>query len=331
MFKTLNLSFILLCLAPPLNSEELNRSWRFGIDNDSIVGKDQHYTNGLVLSYSKELEKRGGILNFIPGEHFSDSSTTSVKWGVDIAQKIWSPEDITVENPSSTPTVRPYTGFLYAEGSLIAFTKRNTHRYGLMLGTTGERSFAEEGQTFIHQLIGSPEPRGWRYQIDNQVILNTRYDWHHKLLSSDPLFENQQELTTINRFTAGNFRSEVASGFVWRRGSNLSDSLGAVKAHEQDTVDPAMIKQEKSGQFIFAGLETRYRFNDITIEGDRPTPAIGDFELDITHIQASAVFGGVIYNSGWGTSLAFIVKSKEYTEQTATIVGSGSLNFFYLF
>ncbi|GAM62258.1 probable outer membrane protein [Vibrio ishigakensis] len=71
------------------------------------------------------------------------------------------------------------------------------------------------------------------------------------------------------------------------------------------------------------------RFNDITIEGDRPDDGITASEVE--HLQATATIGAVGYYKGWGASLALSTKTRDYQEDPRSFHTNGSLALFYLF
>ncbi|MGU3846746.1 lipid A-modifier LpxR family protein, partial [Vibrio diabolicus] len=82
--------------------------------------------------------------------------------------------------------------------------------------------------------------------------------------------KTQWEITNINDINAGNFRSDVSQGVMFRWGTNLASSIGAANISVESPFSASMLAQDTSSWFLFTGFEGRYRFNDMTIEGDRP-------------------------------------------------------------
>ena len=357
----MNLQFFTKCASytliffPVLSFAELNSSLRVGFDNDVFTGTDRDYTHSTLISYSKEV-KDSHLL--IPDVYLTSSPYTTVKQSWDFGQKMWTPTYII--RPIPGPNERPYTGLLYGESSITIFNPKTVHRYGFLIGTTGKRSLAGSAQDTFHETFDVDSPQGWGYQVKSAIMLNASYDYHNSLLGTNKPYE----LAHVNRATAGNFRSDIATGLVWRWGRNLNDSLGAVKITNEHTVDPAMIKRSKSGSFYFAGIEGRYRFNDVTIQGDRPEhnycdysadpnpangcnsfddPSGGVFpiefpemqngtsDLHLQKLQTTAIAGFVAYKNGWGVSLAFAGRTRDYKESIHNFNSNGSLNLFRLF
>lgn len=57
--------------------------------------------------------------------------------------------------------------------------------------------------------------------------------------------------------------------FRWG-GTNLASNIGAANISVESPFSASMLAQDTSSWFLFTGgFEGRYRFNDMTIEGDR--------------------------------------------------------------
>ncbi len=93
-----------------------------------------------------------------------------------------------------------------------------------------------------------------------------------------------------------------------------------------------MIGASSGGWFVYGGIEARYRFNDITIEGDRPNLPDGEqYQVNLRHNQATAVIGAAWYNALYGLSLATTIKTADYKEAQDEVYGTGSLSLFAFF
>ena len=90
-----------------------------------------------------------------------------------LAQEIHTPEDITLENPPLDD--RPYAGMLYLDSVVYRRTQRMNDAWTLRLGVVGPASRADDTQTWVHDLIGADEPRGWRTQLPNELVVNLGY------------------------------------------------------------------------------------------------------------------------------------------------------------
>ncbi|GAM56207.1 hypothetical protein JCM19231_836 [Vibrio ishigakensis] len=307
-----------------------NSTLYFGIDNDSIVTTDQDYTNGVFISYTSDFDVTpGGFFDSLPGTHFDADPTGNVlhRYNLEVGQKMWTPKDI--ESPDPVQDERPYAGLLYVSSTLYSIAPSEINSYSLMLGTTGPNSYAEEGQKFVHSIIKSDDPQGWGNQIENQVVLNFTYNRNDKWYESELSGTTKHEVSTQARVMAGNFRSEIAGSAIWRWGAGLNNSFGSAKINNESSLDPGLIVRSRTGWYLYSGVEGRVRFNDITIEGDRPDDGITATEVE--HLQATATIGAVGYYKGWGASLALSTKTRDYQEDPRSFHTNGSLALFYLF
>ncbi len=196
----------------------------------------------------------------------------------------------------------------------------------------GESSLTEKTQSLVHSTISAPDPKGWDYQIDNHVAFSLGYRTFNKLIRSEGK-STQWEITSVNDINAGNFRSDLSQGVTFRWGANLENSIGAVNISVENPFSASMLANNTSGWFVFAGLEGRYRFNDITIEGDRSgIPGSTDaYDVTLQPWQSSAVAGATWYNQNYGTSFTFTVKTPNHKESQASMYGTGSFSLFAFF
>nr|WP_067665552.1 lipid A deacylase LpxR family protein [Ferrimonas marina] len=297
------------------------------IDNDGAIGSDRDYSSGLFLQYhagnqavAQAPDALQRLSHWLPGH-----DRQQLGWSVALGQQIWTPEDI--EAPLPPEGERPYAGLLFTQWGLQRSAPDRADRFDLMLGTVGPRAMAEEGQKFVHLLIGSDEPMGWDSQIEDQWIANLDYLGDRLIQRRDVGLGGEQDSALSYRVRAGNFQSELALGGVVRWGEGLASSLGSAGFVQGNLVDTRLLNNG-AGQFGFIGLEGRYRFNDITIEGDRPEEVP---DTEITPWQASLVLGYVYYRSRWGASLSFEGHTHAYEEARHQFDGYASVNLFWRF
>ena len=141
----------------------------FYLDNDLFANEDEDYTNGVRLSWisgARDPEEFGWVqrlLKRLSGDPeslalfrklsgFSDPEHLEYNYGFSLTQLMFTPEDLRA--PSAPPGQRPYAGWLGIDFSLQTKDANALNALGLAIGTTGERSLAEEAQDFIHGLRG---------------------------------------------------------------------------------------------------------------------------------------------------------------------------------
>ncbi len=319
--------FTLALLAPAaLASTESTVS--FTLDNDGIFGVDQDYTNGIFFSYATgQLSKKNewGWLSLT-----NSASSNIDKIELILGHKMWTPSKIELDEPS--PNDRPYAGYLHTEISYLSLTSDKAVRYNFTIGATGDSSLSEKAQSLVHTITGSPDPQGWDYQIDDYLAFSVGYRAFNKLMRSEGK-DTQWEITNVNDFNAGNFRSDLSQGVMFRWGTNLENSIGAANISVESPLSASMLAANTKSWFVFAGFEGRYRFNDITIEGDRSgiSDSSGAYDVTLKHWQSSAVAGAAWYNQNYGVSMTFTVKTAEYEVAHTDVYGTGSLSLFAFF
>ncbi|MBS9862915.1 lipid A deacylase LpxR family protein [Vibrio alginolyticus] len=319
---------IILTLLSPVAIASTKSTVSFTIDNDGIFGVDQDYTNGVFLSYATDQltqESQWKWLSLANSEHANIDKIELV-----LGHKMWTPSDIEADYPLIND--RPYAGYLHTEINYLSLTSDKAVRYNFTIGATGENSLSEKAQEIVHGITGSTDPQGWDYQIEDKVAFSLGYRVFNKLMRSEEQ-KTQWEITNINDINAGNFRSDVSQGVMFRWGTNLANSIGAANISVESPFSASMIAQNTSSWFLFTGFEGRYRFNDMTIEGDRPgiPEPSAPYDVTLQNWQASAVAGVSWYNQNYGASITFTIKTPDYEEAQTDVYGTGSFSVFAFF
>lgn len=317
---------IALALLSPAAIASTKSTVSFTLDNDGIFGVDQDYTNGVFLSYTtaqlaQDSEWKWFTLNSQPNVD---------KVELVLGHKMWTPSDIEADYPLAND--RPYAGYLHTEINYISLTADQAVRYNFTIGATGESSLSDKAQDIVHGITGSTDPQGWEYQIDDEIAFSVGYRAFNKLMRSEAK-DTQWEITNVNDLNVGNFRSDISQGVMFRWGTNLANSLGAANISVESPFSASMLAKSTSSWFLFTGFEGRYRFNDITIEGDRsgiPEPS-DQYDVALEHWQASAVAGAAWYNQNYGASLTFTIKTPDYKQAQTDVYGTGSFSLFAFF
>lgn len=319
---------LILALLSPAAFASTKSTVSFTLDNDGIFGVDHDYTNGIFLSYATGQLTKESEWDWLS---LSKPATSSIdKIELVLGHKMWTPKDIDADYPLAND--RPYAGYLHTELNYLSLTADKAVRYNFTIGTTGERSLSEKAQSLVHTITGSPDPQGWDYQIDDYLAFSVGYRAFNKLIRSEGN-GTQWELTNVNNINAGNFRSDISQGVMFRWGTHLSNSIGAANISVESPFSASMLARNTTSWFLFAGVEGHYRFNDITIEGDRPgiIDPSDAYDATLEHWQSSAVAGATWYNQNYGASITFSVKTPEYKEAQTDIYGNGSFSVFAFF
>ncbi|GLT18258.1 exonuclease [Vibrio zhanjiangensis] len=308
----------------------------FSIDNDGIFGVDQDYTNGLFLSYSTGAITPYSLFTPLSLSYWGGASLD--KFEFLLGQKMYTPSDIELNTPQVND--RPYAGYLHGEFNYISLHPQQAQRFNLTIGTTGEDSLAEDAQDIVHDIIGSDEPKGWAYQVDDKIVGSVGYLSHFNLWRDKAFSGTDWEISNISEINLGNFRSDISTGLMFRWGTDLAGNMGAANIDAENPFRASMLGASKTGWFVFGGIEARYRFNDITIEGDRSgvdayaiqngqNPSI--YEVTLDQQQATAVAGIAWYNDYFGATVTASIKTPDYEEAEKSVYSTGGLALYAFF
>lgn len=152
------------------------------LENDLFgKGTDQNYTNGIRVGWFETGRKPPGITEqldqYIP---FLDvNETTSVTYS--LGHNLYTPDEI--DSTEQDPDDRPWAAFAYASMGMVTLDEDHLDEYEITLGVVGPMAFGEEIQKAVHDIVGSPEPRGWDNQLENEpgLILSWQRRWPKSL------------------------------------------------------------------------------------------------------------------------------------------------------
>ncbi|WP_440874490.1 lipid A-modifier LpxR family protein [Thalassotalea sp. PLHSN55] len=284
--------------------------WQIQWDNDVLVGTDGNFTNGVALSLGKSLvlnkaNATPARLNLISqfqqvltfeqeAEHAQISATLS--------QRIFTPEDF--ENPQVQIYDRPYAGYVELQSYYGQFSPSRSQKNWLAIGYIGQDSGGQYVHETVHDMIGSPAPMGWHYQIEEQVTAQFAYQADYLIFREAFNANKEWELSTYSYSQIGNYKSETNLGLILRSSRQLADSFGFLSPHYAHSSDWSSLTDS---QWLYYGYaHVGYRFNDLTIDGDLPyqTP------IEVNHVQISTTAGVIYPYSGF----AFGFKVNAYTK-----------------
>ncbi|WP_165310857.1 lipid A deacylase LpxR family protein [Vibrio ziniensis] len=301
------------------------------IDNDGVFGIDQDYTSGVFISYTSGAVRPNWWSKPLSLSMWGAASLD--KWEFSIGHKMWTPSDITLETPE--PNERPYAGLLHGEFNYISLHPQQSQRFNLMIGTTGENSLSRETQNLVHSITKSDDPNGWAYQVEDKVVANVGYSTHFNLVRRRFTPSTEFEISNISEINLGNFREDVSTGFMVRWGQDLAGNFGSAQISAESPFKPGMIGASNYGWFVFGGIEARYRFNDITIEGERPLNGLEHpasyYQVTLENWQSTAVVGAVWYTRHFGFTFTTTANTSEYKEDKNILHGTGGVSFYAFF
>lgn len=314
--------------------DEVSDSGVFTIqyENDVLAGTDRHYTNGIRLTYvSLKLRDQIPWARDVLQWLYPFDPGADARVGISLGQSMFTPGDITVAEP--IPDDRPYAGWLYAgfflnvEGSrsLVGADFDVLDTLELDLGVVGPASLAEQTQKFVHEIIGSPDPKGWDNQLKNEpgVLLILERKLRTSSLRLGPF---EMDAVPSAGVSLGNVETSANIGSIVRFGQGLEVDYG-----------PPMIRPKLSGRtffdraprpfdwYFFAGATGRFVARDIFLDGNtfRDSPSV-----DKKNVVGTFSAGAAAVYHGVRLTFSYVFNTREFDGQVSPDrFGAVSLSF----
>jgi lipid A 3-O-deacylase len=311
--------------------------WIVQWDNDLLTGTDRDYTNGARIAFLQELAPntvldnrlRKWLYPLLGAQETSQSSALRLPgrdkprfaWGIGITQLMFTPDD---PNALQAPAgERPYAGWLGLEASLHAKTERSVNSVTLVIGTTGQPSYARDTQNWMHKNVSnSPLYQGWDSQVPAEPTINLQFD--HKLRLPSRNFDALLPGLSVDGYGEwgiglGNFRTDAYVGMLLRGGYNLPAHF-TVPRVQLGSYGHRFFRDKPEApspwSFIgFTGVRGIGVAHDITLDG----PVFRSFD---TGVQRKPLVGELLF--GFGVRFREIeltvsrsVRSKEFRNQSS--------------
>lgn len=250
--------YVLLIVILPLSvaGQEVYRDQELSIKNENDVytfrDSDKYYSNGLIINY-RWVSNPGKFL--IPSR-FDSAAKIIVE--TEFSQKFFTPKFLGNEDVADFD--RPYAGTL-SMGAFVNYfkTERIKWKYGLDLTLVGPASGAGDFQEWYHRIFGFPTPRGWDYQVPNELTLNLSGEFQRQFA----LIERSVDLISTSSLMLGTGFTNAKQFFDFR--------LGRLTSLDRSAFSHAVIGEGSERVidqlFFFAGLGVEYVAHNITIDG----------------------------------------------------------------
>lgn len=176
---------------------------RLQVDNDYFTGSDEQYTEGLTLEVAAPWLKNDLLSGLLLHPRFNN-----VRYGVGIEQAGYTP--MSLYGPQPAYGERPFAGVLMAKAFMIADDPGECQRYAATFyaGVLGPAAQAGDIQDGAHVLINNGVPHGWKYQVQNDLILNYDVRYEQQVLYSGNYMIASAEATAA----IGTLKDKVGGG-----------------------------------------------------------------------------------------------------------------------
>jgi lipid A 3-O-deacylase len=271
---------LVLALQVPLQAQEetYQRAFSVAFENDMFNKMDWYYTNGLqFLLYHNNLRKSPFDRALIPFK----ARAGDLAWhGLALRQELYTPHDL--EDDTIRAGDHPYAATLVLSQERVVNRPENRIRFSssLKVGVLGPAALGFNAQDIIHRITPSHPPKGWDYQVRNDVILNYDFVVEKEFYRDDVTILGVKSLARL-----GTLHTDFAGG-IWFRmelGQEYFQRLGPNPRHSFNLY----YQMETTGRFVIY---------DATLQGglfNKTSPyviASGSVKRLVGDIQASFVF-----------------------------------------
>ncbi len=293
-------------------------------ENDFFAGTDEHYTNGIKLTWiSADLKKYAederlpdfavAYLNRLP---FVNEPGQQYNVALSAGQNMYTPANTATKAPQ--PNDRPYAGWTYISLALHAKTPTQLDSFETSLGMVGPSARAGETQNNYHTLMGFARAEGWHNQIHDEPGLMLSWQRTLRAARVDLGRDVSWDVLPHAGVTVGNVLTHAAAGFEtrigyrlpWDFGTSLIQPGGGVSA-PADPGDTRLRQDTTFGLHFFVGAEGRAVARNIFLDGNtwehsphvtrKPLVAdgmagvglvLGRVKLTYTHVYRTEEFDG---------------------------------------
>jgi len=297
-------------LIPLLLSSYLHADqFSFIFYNDFFAGTDEHFTNGLSLSWIDDTKYF---------DHFYG--------GISINQMIFTPKDTTQSKVQYDDI--PYIGYLYGSAFLFDIYEDYFFEYRAEVGMTGKNAYAKEVQNGFHQLIGNDTAKGWDTQ------LSTYYTYDLLLRYGEISYKKQLPYgATLDWFNhigtqLGNFVDNIFWGSTLRVGKNYIHNFNLHYPYLKEQISQLSLGKKHSGfgYSLSLGVNADYLFYSLLIEKAKDE----GYKVKEYNFNGSIYMGYDLYYNRHRVTL-FYQKQSPYTEDHNEMNTLGGMLYNYQF
>lgn len=300
-------------------------------ENDTFTGTDQHYTNGLKFSWlSADLVdwgQTGWRKTFVDLLPYVNRTGGQKNIGLALGQNIYTPRDITRTNPDLTD--RPYGGWSYLELAFVSKTPAVSDTIAIQAGIVGPHSLAEDSQRLVHQWTANTRPRGWDYQLRDEIGVNVSYERRWRLYARSLYQTVGIDLVPHAGVSLGNVQTYANAGGTVRVGLNLPSDFGvqlarpgSVGGTPADDLDPRVALDRNFSVFVFGAADGRAVARDIFLDGNTfrssrsvtKEPFVADLSVGVGLIAGR-----------WQLTYTQVWRTREFTTESGRYNNFGSI------
>ncbi|MCP4293745.1 MAG: lipid A deacylase LpxR family protein [bacterium] len=308
------LLLVLMVAGSTYSAQESGPAFSLQFENDvlGLDDSDQHYTNGLQLSWQSasgqvpcslaSWARRSIFFN----RHFTIYSKLAV------GQNLYTPEDI--ESSDLVIDDRPYAGWLHGDMTLIGCDETAMNVLELSLGVVGPSAGGQWLQGKFHDLIDSPDPQGWDNQLHDELALLIGFERRWRNIVDLGFWNLEIDPAPHFDVALGNVFTYGAMGANIRFGQGLAGGFGPPRLRPGPPGSRAFGRHGGLTWYFFAGIEGRVMLQNIFLDGNTFGSS---HSVDKEPYVADAWFGWAVSLYQVRLAANYVMRSKEFKGQDA--------------
>jgi lipid A 3-O-deacylase len=279
--------------------------FRFHYDNDFFTKTDYYYTQGVMMEYVHP-----AFQNFFLSKVLLRPAHSMKTSGINFNLFACTPTSI--HSDSILYGDRPYAAAMSFKIFMKAIDTIHQQQFAssLQIGVIGPLAQGKNIQTGIHRWLNNPLPKGWQYQVQNDIIINYQLNYEKKIADKNGLLLNAT--------------SEVRLGTLQDR---LSNGINFMTGHFTDPYHT--MKRTKLAYYLFGQGRVNLIGYDAMMQGglfNRKNPYVISAR-DITRITFQADAGIILNFPGIYLSYTQSFLTKEFRTGRTHRWGGVSIGF----
>jgi hypothetical protein len=217
---------------------------------------DRNYTYGLHAAWYGEPGVMPRWAERVAYRLGGTQSNAARRLSFSAGQELYTPDALS--NPRPILNDRPYAAWLFAGATISNADARHARSLDVRAGMIGPDAQGREVQTWWHRREHIRLPRGWKYQLANELGLRVTIDERWRPYG----VQRHVDIVPHVRLTAGNVLTEAAAGATLRVGLPLANDFGpGAPSGPEGYVRGFRL-------YGFARAEGRALAHDITLDGN---------------------------------------------------------------
>ncbi len=253
--------FLFSPLNAPAKTQQFLPSGFFDLSfsNDVFAGTDRSYTGGIKITWMSYRKRHP--FKWLP---FSGKSGFEYGLSFSLGQHVYTPDDI--GRNVLIVDDRPYAGILYFSVAIHSKNNQRQDCWDFTFGIVGPHSYAEQLQRLIHRLINESDPKGWSYQLKDELVLAVAYErkWKVSLVKSGV----GAELIPHLGAGLGSIYTFAQLGAQIRTGWRLPDDFGIGVSRPGGSRSVGFRDTGEFGVHFFVALDGKALLRNIFLDGN---------------------------------------------------------------